>query len=214
MLATQLDTLLDIQALGSQDPEDRYLTTGVTWQQYEALLTQLGDSPGLRVTYLDGVLDIVSPSVHHEDIKSRIGDLLVLYFVETDTSYYPKGSTTLRQQAQRGGTEADESYCIGTDKILPDLAIEVVVTSGGVSKLEVYHRLKVPEVWFWQLGHFFLYCLRETPPVVFLQTHGYELVQRSALLPHLDIALLERYVQHPNPLIAAKEFQQHVRRQR
>ena len=87
MLASQLETLIDAQALQSQDPEDRYLTTGVSWQQYEALLVQLGDRPGFRVTYLDGVLEIVSLSLRHEDTKSRIGDLLLIYFLETDTEY-------------------------------------------------------------------------------------------------------------------------------
>ena len=103
MLASQLDTLIDAQALQSQDPEDRYLTTGVSWQQYEVLLAQLGDRPGFRVTYLDGVLEIVSPRLRREDVKCRIGDLLLGYFLETDTDYFPKGSTTFRQQEQRGG---------------------------------------------------------------------------------------------------------------
>ena len=159
MLASKLETLIDAQALQSQDPEDRYSTDGVNWQQYEALLAKLGDSPGFRVTYLDGVLEIVSPSLRHEGTKSRIGDLLLLYFLETDTLYYPKGSTTFRQQERRGGTEADESYCIGTDKALPDLVIEVVITSGGINRLEVYNRLRVPEVWFWHQERFSLYRL-------------------------------------------------------
>ena len=103
MLASRLDTLIDEQALHSQDPEDRYSTNGVSWQQYETLLVKLGDSPGCRVTYLDGVLEIVAPSLRHEGVKSRIGDLLLLYFLETDTAYYPKGSTTFRQQERGGG---------------------------------------------------------------------------------------------------------------
>lgn len=214
MLASQLEILIDLQALGTQDPEDRYLTTGVTWEQYEALLAQHGDDAGLRVTYLDGVLEIVSPSLRHEDVKSRLGDLLFLYFVETDTEYYPKGSTTFRQQTQRGGTEADESYCIGTDKAIPDLAIEVVMSSGELNKHDVYRRLQVPEVWFWHEGHLQLYWRREDTPVVFPQTYGYEPVVRSEVLPTLDIALLEAAVQHPNPLTAAKEFRQRLRAQR
>src|SRR5215468_5721971 len=206
MLASKLETLIDAQALQSQDAEDRYSTDGVNWQQYEALLARLGDSPGFRVTYLDGVLEIVSPSLRHEDTKSRIGDLLLLYFLETDTEYYPKGSTTFWQQERRGGTEADESYCIGTDKALPDLAIEVVVTSGGLNRLEVYSRLKVLEVWFWHHDGFSLYHLREETPSALMQTYGYEEIAHSALLPHLDMDLLAAYVQHPNPLTAAKEF--------
>ncbi|HEY5870381.1 MAG TPA: Uma2 family endonuclease [Candidatus Tectomicrobia bacterium] len=211
MLASQLETLIDERALRSQDPEDRYLTTGASWQQYEALLVQLGDRPGFRVTYLDGVLEIVSPSLRHEDTKSRIGDLLLVYFLETDTAYYPKGSTTFRQQERRGGTEADESYCIGTDKALPDLAIEVIVTSGGLNRLEVYSRLQVPEVWFWHHDGFSLYRLREETPSTFVQTYGYEEIVHSELLPHLDVDLLTAYIRHPNPLIAAKEFRQRLR---
>ena len=213
MLASQLDTLIDEQALQSQDPEDRYLTTGVSWHQYEALLVQLGDRPGFRVTYLDGVLEIVSPSLRHEDTKSRIGDLLLIYFLETDTEYYPKGSTTFWQQERQGGTEADESYCIGTDKALPDLAIEVIVTSGGLNRLEVYSRLQGPEVWFWHHDGFSLYHLREETSSAFIQTYGYEEIVHSELLPHLDVDLLAAYVRHPNPLTAAKEFRNRLRDQ-
>lgn len=210
MLASMIETLIDAQTLQSQDPEDRYLTTGVSWQQYEALLVRLGDSPGFRVTYLDGVLEIVSPSLRHEDVKSRIGDLLLVYFLETDTEYYPKGSTTFRQQEQRGGTEADESYCIGTDKAMPDLAIEVVITSGGLNRLEVYSRLQVPEVWFWHHDRFSLYRLRENTSSAFIETYGYEQITQSAVLPGLDVELLTEYVQHPSPLAAAKEFRRRL----
>jgi Uma2 family endonuclease len=214
MLASQLDSLIDAHALQDQDPEDRYLTTDVSWQQYEALLTQLGDRPGFRVTYLDGVLEIVSPSLRHEDVKSRIGDLLLIYFLETDTDYYPKGSTTFRQQEHRGGTEADESYYIGTDKDVPDLALEGVITRGGLHRLEVYSRLKVPEVWFWHQERFSLYHLREATLAAFNQTYSYEEISHSELLPHLDIELLAAYVQHPHPLSAAKEFRRRLQEQR
>lgn len=210
MLATQLETLIDAEALHSQDAEDRYLITGVSWQHYEAVLTQLADRPGFRVTYLDGVLEIVSPSLRHEHIKSRIGDLVLLYFLATDTPYYPKGSTTFRQPEHGGGTEADESYCIGTDKDFPDLVIEVIVSHGGIHRLEVYNRLKVPEVWFWQHEHFTLYHLREETPMVFRQTHGYEEIAQSELCPTLDIALLTTSLLHPDPLTATKAFRQHL----
>ena len=212
MLASRLETLIDEEALHSQDPEDRYTTNGMSWQQYEALLVKLGDSPGCRVTYLDGVLEIVSPSLRHEGVKSRIGDLLLLYFLETDTAYYPKGSTTFRRQEGRGGTEADESYCIGTDKAVPDLAIEVVITSGGINRLAVYSRLQVSEVWFWQHDRFSLYHLREETPSAFIQTYGYEEMAHSELLPHLDVEMLANYVRHPDPLTAAKEFRQRLQR--
>ena len=56
---------------------------------------------------------------------------------------------------KEAGCEADECYIFGPrprDKARPDLAIEVVWTSGGLDKLEVYRRLEVGEVWFWKDG--------------------------------------------------------------
>jgi Uma2 family endonuclease len=182
--------------------EERFITSEVSWQQYEALLLKLEDNCYYRVTYLDGVLEIVSPSRRHEGAKKRIATLLEVYFEETDTEYFPLGSMTLRRQQRRGGTEPDESYCIGTEKEVPDLAVEVVFTSGGVDKLAVYKRLRVTEVWFWEKARFSLYRLRED---------NYEPISKSELLPNLDIGLLAEYVQHPNQLLAVKKFRQQIR---
>ena len=74
--------------------------------------------------------------------------MLEIYFQEKRIRYFPLGSTTFRKQAKIGGVEPDESYCLGIEKEVPDFAIEVVVTSGGIDKLEVYKRLGVTEVWF------------------------------------------------------------------
>jgi Uma2 family endonuclease len=41
-------------------------------------------------------------------------------------------------------------------------AIEVVWTSGGISKLSVYARLGVPEVWMWMKGKLQVYALSGT----------------------------------------------------
>ena len=214
MLAGRLETLIDEWALQDQDPEDRYITSGISWQYYETLLDKLGDSAGVRVTYFDGVLEIVSPSRRHESGKTRIGTLLEIYFLETDTDYFPLGSTTLRSLTTLSGTEPDESYCIGEERALPDLVVEVIATSGGVNKLAVYGRLGIPEVWFWQDEHLSLYHRREQTPLQFKQTYGYEPVARSELLPDLDIALLTECIQQPNPLAAAKEFRSRLREQR
>ena len=205
MLASQLETLLNPEE-NLQGSEVRYITDKVSWEYYETLLTQLGDSLEFRLTYLDGILEVMSPSRNHERIKTLIGDLLLIYFLETDTEYYPTGSMTLRNPEQRGGTEPDESYCIGTNKEIPDLAIEVVITSGGINRLEVYQRLGVREVWFWQNNRFLVYHFRSENVEQFQQTSGYELINSSEILPDINLTILAEYVQHPNPLIAAKSF--------
>jgi Uma2 family endonuclease len=197
--------------LQADDPEEKRIITGVNWQKYEALLADLGDSLSYRVAYLDGILEIVSPSRRHESGKTRIGDLLEIYFLETDTEYFPTGSTTFRKEERQAGGEPDESYCIDTDKDFPDLAVEVVITSGGINRLELYHRLGVREVWFWQNNNFSIYHLREETPSQFVSMSGYEQIAHSELLPNLDMSLLAECVRNPNPLAAAKEFRQRLR---
>jgi Uma2 family endonuclease len=105
--------------LQAKDPEEKRIVTGVSWNKYEAFLTERGDSLAYRVAYLDGVLEIVSPSRRHESGKTQIGTLVEIYFLETDTEYFPTGSTTFRKEEQQAGGEPDESYCITTDKDFP-----------------------------------------------------------------------------------------------
>jgi Uma2 family endonuclease len=194
-----------------EDSEERRIITGISWTQYETLLAEWGDRSPYRVAYLDGVLELVAPSRRHEQGKTQIGSFLETYFVETDTEYFPMGSTTLRQPHQQAGGEPDESYCIGTDKEVPDLAIEVVITSGGINRLNLFRRLGIREVWFWQTDQFKLYHLREEAVFRFPETFGYEPIDRSEILPDLDLELLTRCVRNPNPLAAAKEFREGVR---
>lgn len=190
------------------DPEERRLISNVMWAQYESLLAQLGDSLAYRVNYLDGVLEIVAPSRRHETRKTRIGNLLSIYFLEADVEYFPLGSTTFRQATRQVGTEPDESYCLGTEKDVPDLVMEVMVTSGGSDRLERFRRLGVQEVWFWHSDRFQIYHLRDATATALAQTFGYELIHHSELLPDLDLNLLRECVLHPNPLAAAKIFRQ------
>ena len=211
MLSSDIDTLIDPEALQRQDAEWRYIVDRVDWEQYESGLAKTGDNARYRITYLDGALEIMSPSRRHENRKTRIGDLLAIYFLEADINYFPFGSTTLRQEEQKSGIEPDEAYCIGTDKDFPDLAIEVIVTSGGIDKLEVYRRLNVREVWFWENDQFRLYALRAEISQKVDQTSGYEPISRSEILPALDIELLAEYVRYPNSLMAGKEFRQRLR---
>ncbi|MCB8765393.1 hypothetical protein [Planktothrix agardhii] len=42
----------------------------------------------------------------------------------------------------------------------------------------------------------------------FQQTSGYELINNSEILPDINLTILAEYVQHPNPLVAAKSFRQ------
>lgn len=198
------------EAISLESTEERRVWAQVSWGQYEQLLRHLGESSAYQVQYLAGILEIVAPSRRHESRETRLGTLLEIYFLESEIAYFPMGSTTLRNPAQQTGAEPDESYCLNADKAIPDLVIEVIVTSGSINRLDLYRRLGVQEVWFWQGEQLTLYVLKEDHPQQFVATAGYEPVSQSALLPKLHLDLLARCVQNPDPLAAAKAFRQGV----
>ncbi len=185
------------EQLQIDDPEERRMISSVSWAQYEAVLADLEDRPGYRVTFLDGTLEIMSPSRRHEISTENIGRLLEAYLVENRIRFWGLGSTTFRSAEKTGGAEADKSYNLGTEKEVPDLAIEVIVTSGGVDKLEIYRRLGVTEVWFFQDHAFAVYGLRG---------ENYEPVSASELLPDLDLVMLADYAMQSDPLEALIEY--------
>lgn len=189
--------------LSLNDPEERLLLSGVSWQEYEKLLAHLGDSSRYRVSYLEGMLEIMSPSRRHEVSKKDIARLLEIYLEEAEIDFWGLGSTTFRRRQDEAGKEPDECYCIGTEKDFPDLAIEVILTSGGINILELYRRLGVKEVWFWQHNRLQVYHLSDRGQ--------YQKQATSQLLPNLDLSLLANYVNAPNPRLAIREFRAQLR---
>lgn len=175
----------------------------VSWQQFEAIEAAFEGICGLRFVYLDGILDIMAPlSDEHEESKSTIGLLVEAYLQHIGIRFYARGGPTLGSKALGARKEPDESYNLGSKKPVPDIAIEVVVTSGGVEVLEVYKRLGVPEVWFWQDNQMVVFCLGEG---------GYVGCEKSGLLPDLDLVLLSKYVNFEDQFDAVNEFRSVIR---
>jgi Uma2 family endonuclease len=198
------------EIVGADDPEERFISSGVSWYSYEALLIKLQENSHYRVTYLDGILEIVSPSIRHENLKKRLAILLERYLYKKRIKFKPMGSSTIRKQLKQAGAEPDECYSIGNPKSIPDLAIEVNITSGSINKLEIYRRLGVVEVWFWENNRLKLYHKREDIPSEFLETNGYEQVSLSEILPELNISLLEECALISDDILAIDEFEQAI----
>lgn len=177
--------------------DEPILIDGMTWNEFK-FAEQILDRPGIRLSFLDGVLEIRKmPGRLHETLKRRISALLEIYLEYIGIDFTPTGSWTLESEAGLVRREADESYELGPDRQRPDLAIEVVVTSGGVDKLTSYLRLGIPEVWFWENSRLSLYALR---------SHEYEQIGQSEVLPGLDIDLLTRCIHLSSHVRALQEF--------
>jgi Uma2 family endonuclease len=177
-------------ALGASSDERRFVLEAVPWWTYVALRDALDEeSSGVRMTYLEGTLELVSPSALHEDAKKVIARLPEAWAVERDVDLRGFGSTTFRREAKRRGLEPDECYKLGPldEDGVPDLAIEVIVSSGLVDKMSVYAGLGIPEVWTWR---------PELATITVQRLFGAEYVarERSELLPELDLDMLSRFV--------------------
>jgi Uma2 family endonuclease len=187
--------------------EDQRVTLhDVSWADFELILQIRGDHSGVRLTYLNGVLELMSPSVDHEGIKTTIARLVEAYAEEKGLLFNGFGSWTLKNPGRARALEPDECYSLSLGRpARPDLAIEVVWTSGGIDKLEVYRGLGVGEVWFWREG--------------VIEVHGlvgerYERCERSALLPDLDLAELARHIDAENQTESVRRYRQTLRRAR
>lgn len=181
--------------------DEPILIDELSWREFKAV-EQLLSRPGVRLSFLDGVLEIRRmPGRKHETAKQRISTLLDLYLEYAGSDFTPTGSVTLESETGMVKREADLSYELAVNRERPDLAVEVVVTGGGINKLEAYKRLEIPEVWFWENGRLRIYSLG---------ADGYAEVDRSFVLPELDIVLLVRCINIENHLQAMREFRQAI----
>jgi len=185
--------------------EQRLVLEGVTWQQYDALVTLfMNQFPALRMTYLEGTLELMTTSPEHERLKKIIARLIEAFAEELDLDLNGYGSATFRKEAAARGLEPDECYCLGELHDVPDIALEIVLTSGGIDKLKVYQGLGVQEVWFWENQQLSIYSLVD-------EEQGHETQQESQLLPQLNVALLTGFVGNPNQTQAVKAYRQALR---
>jgi Uma2 family endonuclease len=180
-----------------QTQPNKLVLNWISWEKFEQIESTFQDIEGVRIIYLDGELEIVmSPSQAHEDAKSTIGILLEAYLRAKKIRFYRRGSATLGNKEITGRKEPDESYTINSKKNIPDLVIEVIITSGDINILEIYRRLGVSEVWFWEDGVLTIYSLQ----------NSYQKVETSVLLPDLDVQLLTKYITYHDQYDAVTEF--------
>jgi Uma2 family endonuclease len=84
----------------------------------------------------------------------------------------------------------------------PDLAIEVILTSGGIDKLSVYRKLGVREVWHWEDGSIRIHVLRGAQ---------YEAVPASEALPGIDLEQLASLLARPSASQAIRDYRAALR---
>lgn len=152
--------------------EQRMLLCPVSWATYEALLKDL-DSPGVRLTYDNGRLEIMTLGHGHEQFAKLIGRMIELLTFELNVPIHSGRSTTFKREAKKRGLEPDECYWIQNELAMrgkkdfdiesdppPDLAIEVDITSSSIDRMSIYASLGVKEIWRFHDDKLTVYQLR------------------------------------------------------
>jgi Uma2 family endonuclease len=169
--------------------DQRVVLRGMSWRDYEAMLAIRGDRAGARMYYLDGEIEIMSPTKTHEARKKTLARLLEVWAMETEVDLNGFGSWTLKHELQEAGAEPDECYVVGPQESdVPHLVIEVdwsrVV---GLNKQAIYRRLGVRELWTLTSGQALVVRL--------LEPGGWVESTTSRLLPSLDAAWLATFLE-------------------
>ena len=162
----------------------------LSWQDFESLLSDLGEKRSTRVAYYQGTLEIMSPLAIHERPHRIIADILKAILDAQERNWEDFGSTTLKR-SQIAGIEPDTCFYIQNADLVrgctnldldnyppPDLAIEADVTSTTI--ISAYEAMRVPEVWVYRNQQLKIYVLENV---------SYREVSLSPTLP--DLSLIE-----------------------
>lgn len=195
----------------------RTVLTGVRWQTYQGLLSDLAENPGKRLTYDQGILEIMTPLPEHEINKGFLSRLVQTATEVLGLEVLSLCSTTLSREDLQKGIEPDECYYITNEALVrnktyfnfsvdpaPDLAIEVDITSSSLNRLGIYAALEVSELWRFDCENLSIYCL---------QSGNYREGEKSRILPILSKTIILEFLRKRGEMgenALLKEFRQRL----
>jgi len=187
-----------VSSVLSEASETRMVLENVSWETFVALADERrGSVP--RMTYSEGVLEMMSPKRKRENIGRLIGRMVEAYSEIKGIEILSVASVTVKRSDLKKAYEADESYYVTSiDQVLakeeldfevdpaPDLVVEVELTSSAIEKMELFAAMQVREVW-----------RHDGTSVQFYRwlNGRYNLIQTSVELPGLDAALINRFLE-------------------
>lgn len=156
------------QAIGEQ----RVLLR-VDWQGFQSILDALGCDRAARLTYDQGLLEIMTPLERHENSSGLVGQFVEILTEELNLPIKTMGATTLKRLDVDGGGEPGQSYYLANEPLVrgrevdltrdppPDLVVEVDISHTDIDKNALYARLGVPEFWRYNGSSLTIYCLQD-----------------------------------------------------
>ncbi len=174
------------------------LLNDVSWNEYELFLQDFEERAGWRLAYDKGKLEIMPPTPEHEEYSFSFQLFVVAYCDAFDLNIEGRGSATFRRKFLEKGVEPDECYYIqSAEKIagkrlptkdfpVPDVAVEIDVTTESLDKFPIYAALQVPEIWIYD---------GKTVSFYELEAENYRQISHSRALPLLSAEKLAEFLQ-------------------
>ncbi|MFN0123335.1 MAG: Uma2 family endonuclease [Blastocatellia bacterium] len=192
------ETLTYFDAVSTMPPDTVVIFQRVSWEEYEELLEQVGEAHGLRISYLDGTLKVMSLSPEHEQFVAFIESMISSVRLRLRINILFFGSMTMRKQKKTKGNEPDACFYvqaagrIGNRRRLdftvdppPDVVLEVDIHHDSTHNDAIYAALGVPEIWRYN---------GVDMTILHLEDEQYRHAGSSLALPILNGAVLTGYL--------------------
>jgi Uma2 family endonuclease len=180
----------------------------VTWEEYEELLHQLDERPGIRLSFFEGELAAMSLSFEHEKYARFIDQLITAIKLRLRINILAGGSWTMRKKEKQAGKEPDACFYVQTADAIgnrlnldfaidppPDIAVEVDIHHKTKDQLLIYAALGIPELWVFEKGRLTIHLL---------DGEEYNEAETSRALPMLTASILTNFL---NRLTQEGEFE-------
>ena len=182
----------------------------ISWDTYERVLAADEERRVPRITYDQGVLELVTPSLPHEKDALTIVRIVDVVAAMIGVPILSAGGTTYRRRDLERGFEPDASFYIqnemrvrGQRQIdlavdpLPDVVLEMEVSRSAIDKLRLLVNMGVPEVWR---------CDGARVTIFILEGERYRESFASQALPVLTAEVLTRFLAYSRSMLSPDWF--------
>ena len=198
-MATAQVTFTKRELLENSDGQTPFILFGVSWDDYEKISDEFGESNPFHITFNKGILTIMPVTKIHELLASLLHDFIRSAGLFLKLNVIASGKATMRSQKKEIGCEPDASYYIQKANrfkaldfvpneldLPPDIVVEIDVHHPSNDKFAIYAEFGVPE--FWQYDG-------ERVKIFKLQESGeYGEIERSEQLPILTSEMLTEFL--------------------
>jgi Uma2 family endonuclease len=190
--------------------DDRIVLPCVSWETYERLLADDEERRIPRMTYDQGVLELVTPSLPHEKDALTITRIVDIVAAIVGVPILSAGGTTYRRQDLERGFEPDASFYIQNEPRVrdrrqidlridppPDLVLEMEMSRSALDKLPLFASIGIAEVWR---------CDGQRVTILILEQDRYRESPRSQALAVLTSDVLTRFLTESRTMLSPDWF--------